>query len=547
VKILLRFISNGLTTLALWVSHIGLRGLVLAVGFLLSLSASNNHLFSGLDTLVLRTSSYFFSSPLGASGIGIVDVPKEELATWESDIHSSGKLAALLSNLLSAKNTKVGLVLQQPIDTGTGTVDAFVEKFSLQKVKVSKEARTLLDRKFLLMDLLKNDRVVIGVERVLFSGQKPLLLEPSVISSLPSWLQTLLWPVCYGCFSVENGFSVARPQLDQYTIVSPLQREYWHQLIFTSSNNEFFNGFLLQLLKLTNNIDSQTNLVWRKEFGVMMGGTNIPLSVNGRLIPVHGLSQRMSLLISHISLEEALARSAFPKIVIIAQKGSDTAKNIATALYSIERGNVLSSPWWQSGVLALITLLTTLYLCFLLTNISIRKAAVVTAVVFLTLLITQIILAVSKGLWLPVAMQLVWLLLGHFLLMVWMIKRRRVETLISRADNICIAHARTLIEQEELGGAREYLLDCSNREPLLNALYDISEAYSRKKDYLNALDVLIEIKHKDKNFKDTAQKLNVLQSMIKSMLDPKKKESFEKTVTIKPEKNIPQTFGRYRI
>jgi len=547
VKPFFNILGKTLTLVATWVSFISLRGLVVILGVFLALLAPRNDLLNALDRLVLTGGSYLYSAPLGSSGIALVSVPTEELSIWQSDIHSSGKLAALLSNILNSSDATVGLVLEQPIDTGSGAADTLIESFSAsaQGDLANKEAKALVDRKFLLMDFLKNERVVVGVEQYFFAGQKPMLREPGWVQSLPGPLPHLVSKACAECFEASKAYAVGRPVVNQFTIVD--DQAAYVQAVFPSDKGEIFNGFFLQLLKAIESVPHSENLVWMEGLGVDVGSRHLPLSSQGRFIPLHGLSDRLSPIINVIPLNEALARSAFPGTIIIARDGSTHAAALAQAIFSVRENRVLHTPWWAGIGLILVTFIATLYLGFVVTKLSVRIATAVTFMLAFGVLVAQLVLLSVKGLWLPMAMPLAWLLMGHFLLVVWVIKKRRVRQLVDRADDICIENARELIVRQELDSAVELLQDCTPRDKLLQTLYDISEAFTERKDYANAIEVLTSIKDKKQSFKDTEQKLQVLNTMLKGQASPGASADLQQTMVLAPSTEKGRMIGRYKV
>ncbi len=541
------FIGKAFTVLATWVSHISLRGFVIIFGVILALTAPRNALLEKFDSVVLTSASYLFKAPLGSSGIAIVEVPREEITTWQSDIHSSGKLAALLSNVLNSPDTVVALLLQQPIDTGAGAADALIEQFIQGAATDSgyKKAKMLVDRKFILLDLLKNDRVVVGIKRFIFAGQRPLLTEPTFTDDLPFVARYFFWPPCAQCFGVGEGVTVARPAVDQHTVIE--SKGPVLQALYLSPQGEAFSGFFIQLLRTQEGVERGKNLVWNGEGKITVGQLQIPVSTTGEFIPVHTLSKRMEPIVNTISLNEALARSAFPGLIFIAGDGDPSVQKLAHALYSVRHQSTLFSPWWAPLLLVTATLVGTLYLGFIATRMTVRNATIVSMSLCALLLITQVTLMLTHAVWVPLALAVTWLFGGHFLLLVWSIKKHRIQHLVDRADDICIARARQLIDKQELDEAYAQLGDCSAREPLLQTMYDICEAFTEHKNYAKAVEVLGAIQKKQKHYKDTEQKLQVLTSMLKTVNDDGDIEDLQQTMVIESKPQGPRSIGRYRL
>lgn len=541
-------IEKALTMLAVLVSHVNFRGVIIIFGLALVVCAPRVHLFSAIDNTIIKASSYLFAPPLGSSGIAIVEVPKEEIAIWQSDIHSSGKLAALLSNIVNGANSTVGLILQQPIDEGAGAADTLIETYiqGASNDTSYRKAKALVDRKFLLKDYLNNSRVVVGVEGFFFAGQKPTVIEQTYDRHVFSpVLKEVIWPYCKYCFSTAKSVEVARPSFEQFTLTNSLSSQY--QALFYDDNNSVFSDFFIQLLKTIENVSDSENLIWQKGQALTIGTLNLPLSNDGSFIPLHSLSNRMAPIVNTIALNEALARSAFPEFILIAQQGSRSADMLAKALYSVKHDAVVYSPWWSNIVLMALVFMVTLYLGLLVIRITPRTAGLISFFLSITIILSQILIIASHRVWLPLALVVVWLIVGHFALSIWMIKKRRIQGNIDRADGICIKQARQFIEQQELNLALEQLTDCSLDEPLLQTLYDISDAYAEQKQYQQAIDLMRMVRSKRKSYKDAEQKLKVLNTMLKSSSNVDQEDNLQKTTAITTAQTDRRIIGRYEL
>lgn len=547
VKKIFVAIGKAVTMLAMLASYVNFRGVLMILGAGLILAAPRIHVFNTVDDYLLKASSYLFAPPLGSSGIAIVEVPREEIAIWQSDIHSSGKLAALLSNIVNGANSTVGLILQQPVDEGAGAADTLIETYIQEPSNDSSfRAKALVDRKFLLKDYLSNSRVVIGVEGFFFAGQKPLLTQSANYSdTLAPILKDILWPQCDHCFSLSKAVEVARPSVMQFTIANSFTSQY--QAMFYAEDNTAFNDFFIQLLKAIENIDEEKNLIWQQGQTLAIGSLNVPMSHTGSFIPLHGLSQRMAPIVTTIPLNEALARSAFPAFILIAQQGSRSAEMLSKALYSVKNDAIIHTPWWYSMVLMGLMLWITLYLGLLVTRISARQAGLISFVLALTIILGQIIVVASHQIWLPLSLAALWLIFGHFTLSIWLIKKRRVQQHIDRADTICIGQARQFIDRQELEQALKQLTDCSLQESLLQTLYDISGAYAEQKNYREAMNVMKSVQAKRKSFKDCEQKLKVLNTMLKSSEEINEGGMLQKTTMITSTQSDRRIIGRYEL
>ncbi len=547
MKKLLSIIYTCVKAVATALSHISLRGFVIMLGIALALVSPRYNPLSKVDDTFLTLGSFMFSSPRGAADIAIVRVPRKELSVWQSDIHSSGTLAALLSNTLNSTDTVVGVLLDQPIDTGSGAADALIESYLKggEKAQAYKATKSLVDRKYILMDLLSNKRVVLGVNKFYFSGQKPLIVHSPYSYPIPDPVNRWVWPTCFTCIDEQDMVRVARPLVVQSTFIDT--ESIHQQILFRSENGDVYPSFIIDYLRALLNIDSNETAVWEQNKALSVGALSLPLSMAGQMVPLNRLSERMRPNIENIPLDEALARSAFPKAIIIAAEGNPYAEPAALSIYSAERGNTVHSPWWTPLLLMALFTIVSLYLVFVSTNISVHLATIVSVSFCFVIVAAQMSFLFFRKEWLPLALPLLWLFAGHFLLSIWVIKQRRVRRVLDKADKICIERAQDLMGKKSLDQAMQTIAACSKKENVLQTMYDISEAYTAEKNYESAIGVLKEIHKTSKSFKDTEQKLQVLTTMLKAMDEEKvEKENLHKTMVIDQPKG-PTKLGRYKI
>lgn len=543
--------GSTVTFIATLLSHLSLRGLVLCVGIFLALFSSHLRLFYPIDDLMLGANSVLFETPRGTSEIAIVRVPKDEQSTWQSDIHASGNLAALLANMLNNPDTVVGVLLQEPIDAGSGAADVLIESY----LAVSDQAKALVDRKYILKDLLAKQRVVIGVNGFYFSGQKALSIESSSVAVFPLGVQKLLWPRCRDCLSLENTVHVARPAIEQFSLLSHGyrhdQRPFYFQALLESQTYqgtpEKFESFFVAYLKSMQGMSRDASLNWSPGEALSIGNILLPLSVTGQFIPLHVLSKNNSPQINEISFSEALVRSAFPKYILIASENNQQAKGLAQAIYSATNERIFYSPWWMAILISGLLLLATFYLVFVLARISARTACLISCLTIFSLVVAQSVLLLIKAIWMPAGILLFWIVLGHFVLLIWKIKSTRIKQMLQRADEICLDSARRFLQIKQADKALTQLHGCAVTEPLLKTLYEISDAFIEQKNYLAAVEVLHSIRKKNKSFRDVEQKLQVLNAMVKLEHAEGGDNNLVKTQLIDRHEQKPRILGRYKL
>lgn len=525
---------------------IHLRGLVLLLGLALFFFVWRPLPVQKLDALVFQMGTLLMEAPKGATGIVVVEIPAEELSTWQSDINQAGELGALLSNILHTSNSVVGIVLDYPIDARTASADLLLDEIarlpSGDNENLAK-ARELSQRKSFLLEFLRNPRVVVGVFDRRFPGLKPYREDWGVLAVLPDPLRTWLWRA-KSWQAIELPGSV----VDHHPIYRSGENE---RVLITSANEkEASAGFIIHYLDAGQSLTGvkQTDYVWQRDQGLRIGSLNISTSPSGTIVPVYGVSQRMTPGIERISLKEAMARGAFPPRVYISAEDSKLATTIAMATYSIESGMTTYSPWWYLPLEKILLLLLTCYLLWMLPRMSRSMASVITLFIVFLLFIVQIIAQATQKLWFPFGLLTLWLLCGHLLVFIWLRRREEWQALTMRADAACIDQSRSLIEKGDLNEARRTLAPCETHNALLSAMYEISNAYASKRQYKQAIEVLEAIELRKKKFRDVREKIAALRSMLAAAEKPRELLTpLESTVVLDTPQIEKPILGRYQI
>ena len=556
IKTIFYFFSKLLKKLSLWLSYINLRFLVLIFGLMYILVPNKLESINLIDNFILKISTLFLEAPHESSGIAIVEVPHSEFESWYSDIYSSNNLSVLIANVIHSSSATIGLVLDEPLDEGVGGADRFLEaslanELIKTKSKFYQEAEAFLQRKAFLMDILKDDRIIVGVSGTYFKGQKPIAGRVNDELFGLQELQQYLWPNCLGCAQENLNVLLPRPNINHYTILS----SHWpyRNLFYSHEEDQIHAGFLARYLSVSANKSSKKT-IYADINGlspsiVSLSDLQLAVSPDGRFIGFHGLTERMVPIIEKIPFSEALARRAFPDKVIIAKADDPLADNLALNIYSLDKDATISTPGWFSAGLKLLWLSILIYLVFLVVRISYRFSIAISLFLTLVFFVAQLSLIVAQKSWIPLGQTIVLLWLGEILIVVWKHHNSRYTELQERADRACIAHADMLIEDEKLDEASQMLIENASSPLMLDKMYDVAEIYNRQKNYMQAYQLLRELKNRTKKYRDVDQRLEVTRAMLTpEELGESTSGGLEKTAVLVPTLNeSPKTLGRYEI
>ncbi|WNO09892.1 serine/threonine-protein kinase [Teredinibacter sp. KSP-S5-2] len=536
----------------IFVSHLSLRGLVLIIGVALLMCPWKPAAFAFLDNYILQASTYFLPSPKGASEIAVIEVPPREFESWQQDVYSAGKLGALISNILHGSDATVGVVLNKPLDSLSSSADQLLEDLAAQSNTENEtlvQVRSLVQRKHLLLDTLNNDRVILGVVNTRLGGHVGIESNPGRTQVLPDIVNDWLWPAEWRY--VDPGRLVERPSIDHHTVV-PEAANARTLVIYDDDNTHTQGSFSLYLLKaaLERSGTKIERVSWLRDWGVLFDDQTFRTSPSGSVVALNSVTtERMHPLIGKISLEEAMARSAFPAIVIVAAAGDQTAMSLARSTYSMLHGFSVAEPWWFVGMEKALLLFFTLYLVWLLPKLSPRVGYVISLFLLFALVVLQIFAVVNNKLWYPLGLSLLFLMVGHILIIAW---RRREQSWINlqdRADSACVVLAEAYMERQDYDMAAQAMSQCGSSSKVLGTLYDIASAYAGEKQYQHAVDVFKSISAKSVDYRDTSQKIDALKTMIYSSQSSGGNGSVELDATVALERQpLPmQKLGRYEV
>lgn len=140
-------------------------------------------------------------------------------------------------------------------------------------------------------------------------------------------------------------------------------------------------------------------------------GTRVLTQESAQAIPRYGFSEVVS---GAIPAEKLAGKTV---LIGRAAPGQDAPVLSAAALVSgLLNGDLVSTPFWAWGVRALLTLAMGLYLMLLLPRLGPVISIAATSVLALALLIGEYMPLLSQGLWLPLMLPFLVLVLGHIVL-----------------------------------------------------------------------------------------------------------------------------------
>jgi len=538
-----------------FVANLSLRVWLLIAGLLLALMpASFSQWTTPVNYPLFVGSSFLVEAPKGGANFGLIKVPDSELRSWQQDINSAGKLGALLANILHSSDATVGVLLPGTFDLKEGVADELLARIadSSRRAELIEEAEALVERKKLLLDTLRNERVVVGSYLGLRSDQQPIPMQPGVLDKLSPTALRWLWPQSWVSSPVDETH-LPQPGLDHFPVF-PWSYSKCQLVIYQGAElayGDFLSHYLFAVAKSGGKASENNpwSFFWQRDRGLTLGDQLIPTSPQGTLYTFNDASQRLTPLFNVMSLEEGLARGAFPDYVLIAGESSQHLSDIASSVFSLLNGNYAYTPWWFIPVSSGVFVLFSLIIAFLIPRLSFTSGILSVAILVLIALVCQLVLAASKGLWLPLAGHLCYLLLGFAAIRLWCRQRDSWQQMQARVDEAGVYLAGELLDSGQLDEVRPVLDGCSADKDVLQKYYDLGGVYAGKRQYRSAIETLQHLQSRSRGFRDTEQKIQTLQNMLAASAAQTLHDvvNVESTVVLDPADMVKPVLGRYEI
>ncbi|MBU2984414.1 serine/threonine protein kinase [Saccharophagus degradans] len=524
------------------------RGMVVVVVLGFCLLPRSYTRFAPLDLLTAKLASYLVEAPQTLRGVTVIEVPERSMQLWASDIHRAGPLSSLLSNVLHGQAGFVTLVLPQPIDFPTGPASELLQELAVD----NPQAQTLVDRQAYLASLLADKRLVIGVSSPrqpwLPAGAKPI---PIVASDTPIWqhetLQRWLWgsPQNYGA-ALDS-----RPSVEHFPVYAAHNGIY--RLAYQQDSEQVYPHLLLHQLK-----EKQAQVWsdskgfpyrWQPSDGFVVGNHTIHASASAGIVPLWGLTERMTPYIERLSLEEGLARGAFPEQVYIVSDADSTAIPLILSAASLSKGDYLWQPLWVAPSLKLFMLLALCYLIFVMPRLRVATGVWITSALIIFAFVSATVLGAVRHIWVPATTVSLLLAFGHLGVLIWWDKRTKWQALAEQAEKASVLQASIHLANGALDDAYDVLQNCKASGEAFSYLYELSGLYASKRNYERAIATLDSLIERAPNYKDAKQKRSAIASVHRSQQNQLEKTTLmiDATVAIDAHKVDRPVLGRYEI
>ncbi len=220
----------------------------------------------------------------------------------------------------------------------------------------------------------------------------------------------------------------------------------------------------------------------------------------------------------------------------------------AQAVNAIMTESFVNVPWWSSGVQRGMLLLVAVYLLLLTLRLRGNLGLLIGVGLAILLLNGNLLLMVVHNTWLPLALPVMFLLLGQSLLWLHHRGRRHYSRLRDERDAALLELSANLRAQGQLDQAMARLSDCAASTQVQEAFYQLGLDFERRRQFNKALIAYDHIAEQDDNFRDIRERRARHQPELKPVSLAATSVSYASTRLVVDDPKVERpVLGRYEI
>lgn len=365
--------------------------------------------------------------PEPATQIIKVTVNQGDVDRLTTDIPGAVSLGELLRGLRGVY-TKAVIVLMDDLPETDGYAVELINKGILQQDvmriamadnRVWQDLQALVSRQEIFLTGVNDGALTLGIaqqdephQKVNFLRESQRILKSNT-ESLSLWASLMQFD--------RDVFNVDIPELASFRFESSLQGFAFYNgdsvayPLMWKVREAVFPDLVLEALRKS---EGAKTISYQSQ-ALLIDNRSFPLSAGSRIYPFYSSATGKSAPIETVTSSDFQNPQDYAKfhnkLVLIGVKDSASLDNVSSAIYSLEKQAyyVVPEAYWlvEKGVL----LFLLAYILFLLPRLGVKVGLSFSAVLLLGLVVLQLVLQMTQKQWLPVALLLAHLLLGHFL------------------------------------------------------------------------------------------------------------------------------------
>lgn len=523
-----------------------------------------------LDARLFQLGAKLVAKPKIRDEIAIVTLPAATTDQYFRHPHAAQQLPTLLRKLVKAKPAAVALILNEfpfltPPDTTLAPLQreikrimplASKKKLNLTKLrelsrKVSPSnmnlATVLSQNKILVATKISpslNSSVTVRYPIFDYTPDTALSVQPRKIQN--EWEQ-LFNNILPSVPQLPSAHQSTAPGYSAIPVSSVQESSAYRPLIWQQGDHFFPDLSVLLLARLKAN----KKPVWIESDGLRLGSRTINTDVAGHVYPLFSRASGMGPEIPVFNLDELMSKrnlSAFrKKVILIGAEGDRALTDTGQAIQSLRAGVSFHTPLWGHWINKGILIILLVYLLFLLPRLRVSLGLMISLLVAFAAMTVQFGFLVTQGLWITLTAPIVFLLVGHMMMMLKQGPQQLVNRLNQNADQALSMLGTYQHEHGDLGQAISTLQQCKPTPVILETLYKIGLETERRRQYEKAYDVFSYLVKQRRGYKDAAKHLNALSNLYKTQPQSQPKAQQGETIAIPGPGLQLATLGRYEI
>ena len=304
------------------------------------------------------------------------------------------------------------------------------------------------------------------------------------------------------------------------------------------------------VLRLYAHLQPDRNIDWIHGNRLQLATQVIRTDDDGMVLEYYSALTQNHADIKTLSLDRALSvsdRQFANKLVIIADD-SYHLNTIGNSLANLVSGTTYHEPVWSDWLTLGGGVFIMLFTLLVLPRVSRATGYLLSFIVLLVGLISQYVLLIVKGIWVPLLGLFVYLLFAHFIMQLKRINDARMDHLRLLAHEAFWHLGQYQYEQGDHEKALPNLLKCKPTSDVVELLYEIALGFERRRQYDRALQLYSDIDVRRANYRDVRKRLQSLTSVATQVqADPFKPGQTTRTLVL-PDLDIElPTLGRYEL
>jgi len=315
---------------------------------------------------------------------------------------------------------------------------------------------------------------------------------------------------------------------------------------------KYGDGFMPDLVTLLYQKNtSSADPLWVDKKGVLFDYYLMHTDFSGRLRPLFLTSGRRNLDIETFPIAgmafDKNLNSLKNKIVLIGSDKDPALKSTALALASMGKEATAHTPVWAIWLDMGMILLFAAYLVFLLQRLQVWLGTVLSVLLIFLSLAVQWGVLMTKGVWLPITIAMVYLIAGHILMQFRFHTRGQFLKLETKKHDAFYTLGTYYSENRRFDKAFEAFKECIPSNMVLDSLYDLGLEYERRQKLKKACGVFEYIDSRRKDFRGAGKRADQLNDFLEGRVGGDDNSNGTETVSM-PAFELQRTIlGRYEI